>query len=53
MFAILAALEALFALLSTVTWPNVYNIIINHNLSPGVTYMIMAGVALIAIPFLM
>ena len=53
MFAILAALESLFALLSTVMWPNVYNLIINHNLSPGVTYMIMAGVALIAIPFLM
>ena len=53
MFAILAALESVFALLSTVTWPNVYNLIINHNLSPGVTYMIMAGVALIAIPFLM
>ena len=53
MFGILASGEALFALLSSVAWPNIYNIVIDHNLSPGVTYMIMAGVALMTVPLLM
>ena len=53
MFAILSSGEALSGLLSSVAWPNIYNLVIDHNLRPGVTFMIMAGVALIAVPFLM
>ena len=52
-FGVLATGDALSALLSTVAWPNVYDTIINHNLSPGDTFMIMAGVGLLAIPLLL
>ena len=53
MFGILSATEAFSGLLSSVAWPNIYNLVIDHNLSPGVTFMIMAGVALLAAPLLM
>ena len=46
MFAILASAESLFALISSVAWPNIYNVIINNNFTPGTTYKIMAGVAM-------
>lgn len=46
MFAILASAESLFALISSVAWPNIYNIIIDSNFSAGTTYKIMAGVAI-------
>ena len=48
MFSILASVESLFALISSVAWPNIYNVTINHNLSPGTAFKIMAGVSLIA-----
>ena len=50
---ILATGDALSALLSAIAWPNIYDTIINHNLSPGDTFMIMAGVGLLAIPLLL
>ena len=53
MFGVLATGDAFSALLSTVAWPNIYDTIIDHNLSPGVTYMFMAGLALLAIPLLL
>ena len=53
MFAILSATEAFSGLLSSATWPNIYNIVIDHDFRPGVTFMIMAGVALLAAPLLM
>ena len=53
MFAILAAAESLFALISSVAWPKLYNLTINNNLSPGTVYKIMAGVALVNLPPLM
>ena len=49
MFSILASVESFFALMSTVAWPNIYNVVINHNLSPGTTFKIMAGVTLFAV----
>ena len=52
-FGVLATGDAIFALLSTVAWPNIYDTIISHNLSPGDTFMIMAGVGLLAIPLLL
>ena len=53
MFAILSSGENLAGLVSSVAWPNIYNAVIDHNLRAGVTFMIMSGVALVAVPFLM
>ena len=53
MFGVLATGEAFSALVSSVAWPNIYDAIIDHNLRPGITYLFMAGVALLATPLLM
>ena len=53
MFSLLASGEALFDLIASAVWPNVYNVTINHNLSPGTSYLIMAGVAFTGAPFMM
>ena len=53
MFALLASAESLFALISSVAWPKLYNLTIDSNLSPGTVYKIMAGVIMINLPPLM
>jgi cytochrome bd-type quinol oxidase subunit 2 len=53
MFSVLASGEALFDLVASAIWPNVYNITINHKLSPGTSFVIMAVVAFTGVPFVM
>ena len=53
MFSVLASGEAFFDLVASAVWPNVYNTTINHKLSPGTSFLIMAAVAFTGIPFVM
>ena len=50
MFSIMASGEAFFDLIASAVWPNVYNATIDHNMSPGTSFVIMAGVAFIGVP---
>ena len=50
MFSIMASGEAFFDLIASAVWPNVYNATIDNNLSPGTSFLIMAGVAFIGVP---
>ena len=53
MFSILASGEAFFDLIASAVWPNLYNATIDHNLSAGTSFLIMAAVAFFGAPFVM
>ena len=52
LFSIMSALESVGSLMASVSLPKILPITLEHNMNPGTSYMVMAAVGLLALPFL-
>ena len=52
LFSIVASLESGVLLVASVLWPLIFPLTLKHNLKPGMTYVFMAALASLILPFL-